>query len=166
MKNLILFFFVCISLSLHAAGPMPAGDSCANGVLICNNTCYAPGAPGYDDKYIAVCDGTTWDGNGTLTAPQLPPACSVPAGGGTISCGGAACITAAAGLTKVKGKTSSSTPAIPYVKYVRGNADQLQCQLVYSASCAVKTVPNGMCKKAGAMIPPKSSTQTNTTQTN
>lgn len=166
MKRLIFLFSVVVSFATFAgAPPMGGGDSCSNGVLICNNTCVAPGSPGYDDQYINVCHNTNWDGTGTLVAPQLPAACSVPPAGGTITCAGANCIQAAAAVNKVKGKTSSSTPAIPYVKYVRGNADKLECQLVYSATCSIKSVPNGVCKKAGAMIPPKSQTQTSGNQT-
>lgn len=151
--------FLVLSNSLFAQR-IGQGDSCANGVLICNNTCLNPGAPGYDEKYISICDGTTWDGTGpALTAPQLPAACSVPPTGGTINCAGAACIAAAAAITRVKAKTTNTTPALPYVQFVRTGNDVLNCQLVYDAGCAIKSVPSSMCKKAGAMIPPKAQTQ-------
>lgn len=158
MKILVILIMLTI-LNAHAGAPPGAGDSCANGVLICNGACLAPGSPGYDDKYVTVCHGTNYDGTTGLTSPQLPAACSVPPTGGTINCANGACLAAAANISKVEGKTSSGTPAIPYVKYVRGNADKLNCQLVYDASCSVKTVPNSMCKKAGAMIPPKAISQ-------
>lgn len=161
MKKFMLIFSFITAMSSLAGAPPPGGDSCQNGVLICNNTCVAPGSPGYDDQYINVCHNTNWNGVGTLTSPQLPAACSVPPGGGTINCAGANCIQAAAAVTKVKGKTSSSTPALPYVKYVRGNADKLECHLVYDGACSIKVVPNGMCKKASAMIPPKTQAPAN-----
>lgn len=157
MLKMIFLFLVTLNL-FAAGGGGGAGDTCNNGTL-CTTVpfpqCLAPETPGYDTRYETACNGTNWNGAGTLVAPQLPATCTVPPGGGTIDCG--PCVASLAAVKgKVNGKTSASVPALPYVKYVRGNYDKLECYLVYDASCGTKKVETSKCKKAGALIPPKS----------
>lgn len=134
-------------------------DTCNNGVLCTTaggGACIAPGTPDYDSRYASACNGQNWDGTGTLTAPQLPSICTVPGTGGTISCT-ANCTTTLSGISKVNAKSTSSTPALPYVQFSRDASNNLVCQLYYQSGCGAKTVRNSMCKKAGAMIPSTSS---------